>query len=94
MSVDSRRLDIADIVGVISLYLGARNLIENEQQSDAQLKILRQNDVGAANDRQAAYLLAALGDEFRRQNQMLEEILEKLEVLTHENHQKDGQADA
>lgn len=91
MSGDSRRLDIADIVGLLSLYLGARNLVENEQQSDAQLKILRQNDVGAANDRQTAYLLAELDRKFSQQNQMLSEILEKLEVLTNnENHKDNG----
>lgn len=65
-----------DLVGLFSLYLGARNLAENEQQSDAQMKILRQIDVGAANDRQAAYLLEELGRKFDEQNKMLREILE------------------
>lgn len=65
-----------DLVGLFSLYLGARNLAENEQQSDAQLKILRQIDLGAANDRQAAYLLEELGRKFDEQNKMLKDILE------------------
>lgn len=69
------RLEFADLLGIVSLYLGLRNLTENEQQSDAQLKILKQNDVGAANDKQAAYLLAELGRKFDEQNAMLEEIL-------------------
>ena len=36
----------------------------NVQQSAQTLKILRQNDVSAANDRQAAYLLAELDRKF------------------------------
>lgn len=74
--MNDQRLEFSDLLGVISLYLGIRNLTENEQQSDAQIKILRQNDVGAANDRQAAYLLQELGRKFDEQNQMLKEILE------------------
>lgn len=69
-------LEFSDFLGIVSLYLGIRNLTENESQSDAQLKILRQNDVGAANDRQAAYLLEELGRKFDEQNKMLEQILE------------------
>lgn len=69
-------LEFADALAILSLYLGVRNLAENEAQSDAQLKILRQNDVGAANDRQAAYLLEELGRKFDEQNTMLKQILE------------------
>lgn len=72
----NNRLEFADLLGIVSMYLGIRNLSENESQSDAQLKILRQNDVGAANDKQAAYLLEELGCKFDEQNQMLKEILE------------------
>lgn len=72
----SDRLEFADWLGIVSLYLGVRNLTENEQQSDAQLKILRQNDVQSANDRQAAYLLEELGRKFDEQNAMLKQILE------------------
>lgn len=68
-------MDFADFLGIASLYLGVRNLTENEQQSDAQLKILRQNDVQSANDRQAAYLLEELGRKFDEQNKILQEIL-------------------
>lgn len=70
------QLEFADLLGIASLYLAIRNLNENEQQSDAQLKILRQNDIGAANDRQAAYLLEELGRKFDEQNAMLKQILE------------------
>lgn len=71
-------LEFADLLAIYSIYLGSRNLIENEQQSDQQLKILRQIDVGAANDRQAAYLLEELGRKFDEQNKMLNQILEEL----------------
>lgn len=70
------QLGFADLLAIYSIYLGSRNLVENEQQSDQQLKILRQIDVGAANDRQAAYLLEELGRKFDEQNKMLREILE------------------
>lgn len=69
-------LEFADLLNIASLYLGVRNLTENEQQSAQTLKILQQNDVGAANDRQAAYLLKELGRKFDEQNEMLKEILE------------------
>lgn len=72
----NNQLEFSDFLGIVSLYLGIKNLTENEQQSDAQLKILKQNDVGAANDRQAAYLLEELGRKFDEQNQMLKDILE------------------
>lgn len=74
----SNQLEFSDLIGVISLYLGIRNLTENEAQSDAQLKLLRDNDVRAANDKQAQYLLGELGRKFEEQNQMLKEILEKV----------------
>lgn len=80
------RLEFADLLGIISLYLGVRNLTENEQQSAQSLKILRQNDVGAANDKQAAYLLTELGRKFDEQNVMLQKIFDKLEVLVNADH--------
>lgn len=80
-------LEFADFLALLSLYLGMKNLSENEQQSDQQLKILRQIDVGAANDKQAAYLLEELGRKFDEQNKMLRKILE---VVTGENHPNAG----
>lgn len=74
----SNQLEFSDLLGVLSLYLGIRNLTENESQSDAQLKLLRDNDVRAANDKQAQYLLAELGRKFEEQNKILKEILEKV----------------
>ena len=57
-----------------------------KQQSAQSLKILRQNDVGAANDKQAAYLLSELGRKFDEQNVMLQKIYDKLEVLVNADH--------
>lgn len=74
----NQQLEFSDLIGVISLYLGIRNLTENEAQSDAQMKLLRDNDIQAANDKQAQYLLGELGRKFEEQNQMLKEILEKV----------------
>lgn len=77
-----KALEFADWLGIISLYLGVRNLTENEQQSAQSMKILKQNDIGAANDKQAAYLLAELGRKFDEQNQMLREILKAVKHET------------
>ena len=71
-----RQIEFADLLSIVSLYLAIRNLSENEAQPDAQIKILRQNDVGAVNDRQTSYLLEELGRGFNEQNQMLKEFLE------------------
>ncbi len=78
----SQPLEFADWLNVVSLYLGLRNLEENEQQSAQTLKILRQNDVSAANDRQAAYLLAELDRKFDEQNKILAEILKAVKNET------------
>jgi hypothetical protein len=64
-------LGLLDIITIISLALGYENLIENRQQS-------KQNNVAAANDKQAKYLLEALGEKFDEQNRMLSKILEDL----------------
>lgn len=81
--MNQNQFDLADLLAIVSLYLGVRNLTENEQQSDQQIKILRQIDIGAANDKQAAYLLKELGQKFDEQNELLKKILE---VVTGENH--------
>lgn len=74
------RLEFADLLAVYSIYLGIRNLTENEQQSDQQLKILRQNDVNSANDKQAKYLLEEISRKFEEQNAMLKKIMEVLKI--------------
>lgn len=74
------QLEFADLLSIYSIYLGTRNLIENEQQSDAQLKILRQNDITAANDKQAAYILDDINAKFYEQNAMIRKIMDKLGI--------------
>lgn len=81
-------LEFADFLTLVSLYLNVRNLTENEQQSDQQLRILRQNDVQSSNNRQAAYLLSELGRKFDEQNEMLKKILE---AVSDENDSKTGE---
>ena len=62
-----------DILTVASFLLGYENLMENRKQS-------AQNDVAAANDKQAKYLLEELGRKFDEQNEMLRKIME---AITH-----------
>lgn len=62
------------MLGVASFLLGLENLYENRQQS-------AQNDVGAANDKQASFLLSEIGKRLDMQDRALEAILEKLEQL-------------
>lgn len=69
-----RQFDALDIVSVLSFLIGIENLSENRQQS-------AQNDVNAANDKQAHYMLDELTKKFEEQNAMLREILE---VVKHE----------
>lgn len=76
--MSDQKLEFSDFLGIVSLYLGIRNLTENQLQSDAQLKLLKDNDVQSANDKQAQYLLKELGRKFDEQNQMLKEILAKV----------------
>ena len=74
------QLEFADLLAVYSIYLGTRNLIENEQQRDAQLKVLRQNDITAANDKQAAYILSDINAKFDEQKAMIRKIMDKLGI--------------
>ena len=61
--------DELDLLAFFSFWIGYENLIENRQQS-------KQNDVSAANDKQAAFLLEELSRKFEEQNEMLRGILE------------------
>lgn len=75
--MDARRgLEFADILAVWSLALGYQNLRENEEQS-------AHNDVSKANDRQAAYMLEAIGARLDAQDDKLDEILR---TVKHEGH--------
>lgn len=72
----NNQLEFADLLGLLSFYLNVRNLSENEQQSAQTLEILKQNNIGEANDKQAAYLLQELGRKFDEINEVLKQILE------------------
>lgn len=67
-----RQFDALDVVSIMSFLLGYENLLENRQQT-------AHNDVIAANDKQAQYLLQELGRKFDEQNTMLRTILEVLQ---------------
>lgn len=69
-----RQFDALDMLGVMSFLLGLENLYENRQQS-------AQNDVGAANDKQASFLLSEIGKRLDRQDRALDVMLKKLEQL-------------
>lgn len=67
-------IEFADLLGIISLWVGLENMQENRVQS-------AQNDVGAANDKQASYLLEEIGKRLDNQDRTLEMIMNKLEQL-------------
>lgn len=77
--MNGKQFDALDMLGVASFLLGVENLMENRQQS-------AQNDVGAANDKQASYLLSEIGKRLDRQDRTLEAILDKLERLENREH--------
>ena len=66
--------DAIDLISVLSLLVGLQNVQENRLQS-------AQNDVQAANDKQAQFLLERLTAMFEAQNQMLAEIIQRLDRL-------------
>lgn len=68
------RPSFGDTLGLVSLLLGYQNLLENREQS-------RHNDVSAANDAQAQYLLQELGRQFNEQNEMLKTLIEQNDKL-------------
>lgn len=72
--MNSGELGFADIASALSLILGYENLMENRQQS-------AQNDVSAANDAQAKFLLEQIGKQFEEQNRVLADINDRLERL-------------
>lgn len=68
-------LNVIDIISILSFLLGLENLQENREQS-------AHNDVQAANDNQANYLLEKIYARFEEQDKLLREILEA--VKSHE----------
>lgn len=68
------QFDVLDALTVASFLLGYENLIENRQQS-------AQNDVSAANDKQASYLIEEIGKRLDKQDKALETLVSKLEYI-------------
>ena len=64
--------ELINIINILSLVVGLQNMQENRLQS-------AQNDVQAANDKQAHYLLQEVNRRFDEQNRMLERLIELLE---------------
>ena len=67
--MNNRELDFIDLISILSFILGYENLVENREQS-------RHNDVSAANDAQAKFLLEKIDMKFEEQNRTLKHILE------------------
>lgn len=81
MNNENRQFDFLDLLNILSFYIGWRNLIENQAQSEY-------NDVHKANAEQAEELLRRIEKLFSQQNAMLErqtamleEILERLDGM-------------
>lgn len=62
-------LDALNLLNIYSVYLAILNLEENRQQS-------AQNDVNAANEREARYILEEIGKRLDAQDAVIKEILE------------------
>ena len=76
--MENKEFNILYVLSVASFLLGYENLIDNRNQSAQSEKLLRQNDVNQANDKQAQYLLTELGRKFDEQNEMLKQIISRL----------------
>lgn len=63
-----------NFINIFALGIGLENLSENRAQS-------RYNDVHAANDKQAEYLLGEIKALFDEQNAMLKQIIEHMRGL-------------
>lgn len=63
-----------DLLNIVSILLALQNLQENREQT-------KQNDVQAANDKQARLLLDEIGARFAEQNEMLDRIEQKLDNI-------------
>lgn len=64
--------ELINLINILSFMVGLENMQENRLQS-------AQNDVQAANDKQAHYLLQEINRRFDEQNKILARLLELLE---------------
>ena len=72
--MNQREFDFVDVISILSLALGYESLLENRQQS-------AQNDIGAANDAQAKFMLEEINRRFEDQNKVLAESQQRLQAL-------------
>ena len=66
--------ELINLINILSFVVGLQNMQENRLQS-------AQNDVQAANDKQAEYLLNEIKRRFDEQNKILDEQARMLERL-------------
>ena len=64
--------ELINLINILSFVVGLQNMRENQLQS-------AHNDVQAANDKQAHYLLQEINRRFDEQNKMLERLIELME---------------
>lgn len=69
---NNNQLGFVDIISILSFAIAIENLSENRIQSE-------QNDVQKANDKQAHAMMKELKQMFQEQNEMLSEILNRLD---------------
>lgn len=63
-----------DLLNIVSILLALQNLQENREQT-------KQNDVQAANDKQAKLLIDEMNAKFDEQNKKLKNIEDKINAL-------------
>ena len=64
--------NIGNWIDIIALLIGWQNLMENRIQT-------AQNDVNAANDAQAEYLLSEINRRFDEQNEKIERLIKAMD---------------
>ncbi len=70
----SEQQNSGDWLNVFSILLALQNLQENREQT-------KQNDVQAANDRQAKLLIDEMNTNFSKQNVMIDYIAKRLSII-------------
>ena len=68
---EQENFDFIDVISILSFIIGYQNLVENRQQS-------AHNDISAANDAQAEYMLSRIESRLDKQDALLNQILEEL----------------
>ena len=68
---EQENFDFIDAISLLSFVIGYQNLMENRQQS-------AHNDISAANDAQAEYMLGRIESRLDKQDELLNQILEEL----------------